>query len=92
VLLYPSVFVFHVCLHTQRDHRNIMIAFGLVVTVSAILETFQYFGRFSPYRLGIAIKLRTSVFCLTREDCTVLSITGIMPAVLLLWPYQYLRF
>jgi O-antigen ligase len=29
---------------TQRDYRNIMIALGIVVVVSAVLGTFQYFG------------------------------------------------
>jgi hypothetical protein len=29
---------------TQKDYRNIIIALGIVVTVSAVLGTFQYFG------------------------------------------------
>jgi hypothetical protein len=29
---------------TQRDYRNIIVALGIVVTVSAVLGTFQYFG------------------------------------------------
>jgi hypothetical protein len=40
LLLLYSMYAYH----TQRDYRNIMIALGIVVTVSAVLGIFQYFG------------------------------------------------